>query len=136
MPPGVLAVYAEREKVTQIKPPRRPSSNTIQIVDIHINVDQEIIQITEDKLRLILKDHLDSVSQSGGWVSPLSLLLSIIATFCTAKFDTFLGLGPEFWRSLFSLAGLASLVWLLVAWRKSYKALTIDELIKKIKNKS
>lgn len=122
--------------MTQIKVPRRPAVNTVQVVEIHINVDQEIIQITEDKLRLILKDHLSSISQSGGWVSPCSVLLSIIATFCTAKFDTFLGLGPEFWRSLFSLVGISSLIWLFVAWRKGQEVLTLDEFIKKVKNKS
>lgn len=121
--------------MTQIKPPRRPGYNGVQVVDVHVNVDQEVIQITEDKLRLILKDHLDSIVQSGGWVAPFSVLVSIVATFCTAKFDTFIGLGPEFWRSTFSLIGIASLAWLIKVLRKDRKVLTLDEFINKVKNK-
>jgi hypothetical protein len=122
--------------MTQIKPPRRNGFNGVQVVDVHVNVDQEIIQITEDKLRLILKDHLDSISQSGGWVAPFSVLVSVVTTFCTAKFDTFIGLGPEFWRSFFTLIGIASLVWLFVAYRKGQKALSLNEFVNKVKNKS
>jgi hypothetical protein len=122
--------------MTQIKTTRRTGFSGVQVVDVHVNVDQEIIQITEDKLRLILKDHLDSVTQSGGWVAPFSVLVSIVTTFCTAKFETFVSLGPEFWRSMFVLVGIASVVWLIAALRNSSKALSLDEFINKVKNKS
>lgn len=122
--------------MTQIKPPRRSGFNGVQVIDVHVNVDQEIIQITEDKLRLILKDYLDSLTQAGGWVAPFSVLVSIVTTFCTAKFDTFIGLGPEFWRSTFVLVSIASTAWLVIALSKSSKALTHDEFINKVKNKS
>lgn len=121
--------------MTQIKSQRGPKFNGVEVVDIHVNVDQEIIQITEDKLRLILKDYLDSLTLSGGWVAPFSLLISIITTFCTAKFDSFVGLGPDFWKSTFSLVGLISFVWLIIAMLKSRKTLTLDEFINKVKNK-
>ena len=122
--------------MTQFKPPRRSGFSGIQVVDVHVNVDQEIIQITEDKLRLILKNHLDSLTQEGGWVAPFSVLISIVTTFCTAKFDTFIGLGPEFWRASFVLVGIVSTAWLLTALNKINKALTHDEFINKVKNKS
>lgn len=122
--------------MTQIKLPRRPGFKGVQVVEVHVNVDQEVIQITEDKLRLILKDYLDSLIQAGGWVAPFSVLVSIATTFCTAKFDTFIGLGPEFWRATFVLVGIASTVWLLIALSRSSKALTHDEFINKVKNKS
>lgn len=122
--------------MAQIKPPRRPGFNGVHVVDVHVNVDQEIIQITEDKLRLILKDHLETITQSTSWVAPLGVMISIITTFCTAKFDTFIGLGPEFWKSLFTLAGIASLAWLFVAWRNGQNVMTLDAFISKVKNKS
>lgn len=122
--------------MTQIKPTRRSGFNGVQIVEVHVNVDQEIIQITEDKLRLILKDHLHLLTLKGGWVAPFSVLVSIVTTFCTAKFDTFIGLGPDFWKALFTLVGVASIVWLLVAMNSGRKVLTLDELINKVKNKS
>lgn len=122
--------------MTQFKPSRRGGFNGVQIVDVHVNVDQEIIQITEDKLRLILKDHIHSLTLKGGWIAPLSVLISIVTTFCTAKFDTFIGLGPEFWKSLFTLVCVASVVWLLVAINSGRKVLTLDEFINKVKNKS
>ena len=122
--------------MTQIKPPRRTGFNGVQVVDVHVNVDQEVIQITEDKLRLILKDHLASISQSGGWIAPFSILVSIIATFCTAKFDSFIGLGSEFWKSFFALVGIASLVWLGVTIKRGRGVMTLDQFINKVKNKS
>lgn len=122
--------------MTQIKPSRRAGFNGVQIVDVHVNVDQEIIQITEDKLRLILKDHLDSVALKGSWVAPFSVLVSVVTTFCTAKFDSFIGLGPEFWKSSFTLVGIASAVWLYVAFRRGQKVMTIDEFVNRVKNKS
>lgn len=122
--------------MTQIKPTRRGGFNGVQIVDVHVNVDQEIIQITEDKLRLILKDHLHSLTHKGGWIAPFGLLVSIVTTFCTAKFDTFIGLGSDFWRALFTLVAVVSVFWLVVAIKRGREVLTLDELINKVKNKS
>lgn len=117
------------------KKPQHVRYNKVQVVDVHVNVDQEVIQITEDKLRLILKDYLTCISQSGGWLTPFGILLSIIMTFCTAKFDSFMGLGSEFWKSFFSILGLASLTWLIYCLKNRNNALSIDQFVDKIKNK-
>jgi hypothetical protein len=113
----------------------RPTKRTIQVTDVHTNVDQEIIQITDDKLKLILKDYITTISRAGDWVAPISVFISIIATFCTAKFDTFIGLEPGFWKAFFAIVGIVSLIWGCVAlWRRD-KIMTLDELINKVKNK-
>lgn len=121
--------------MTQITPPRRSGFNGVKVVDVHVNVDQELIQITEDKLRLILKDHLESTTQSGGWIAPFGIIVSIITTFCTAKFDNFLGLNPDFWKALFVFVGIASLVWLIIAINKQSKAMSFNDFIDRVKNK-
>jgi len=113
-----------------------PKKRTVQVTDIHTNLDQEIIQITDDKLKLILKDYLSSIYRAGDWVAPISVFISIIATFCTAKFDTFIGLTPSFWQAFFAIIGIVSLALAGIAFLRKDKVLTLDELINKIKNKS
>lgn len=124
--------------MSEIKPSngRRLGVVGVQIIESHVNVDQELIQITEDKLRLILKDHLASVALKGDWIAPVGVFVSVLTTFCTAKFDSFIGLGPDFWKALFALVGLFSVGWFCITLSKRRKVMTLDAFINKVKNKS
>ena len=39
---------------------------TVEVTNVHSNLSQEIIKITTDKLKLILKDHLPSHGEKEG----------------------------------------------------------------------
>lgn len=54
---------------------------------VHSNLDQEIIQITEDRLRLVLKDHLELVEEKKAWHAPLGVLIAIVAAVCNSRFS-------------------------------------------------
>lgn len=100
---------------------------------VHSNLDQEIIQITEDRLRLVLKDHLDRVEEGSAWQAPLGLLIGVVAAFATADFrDAYFKAAT--WEAIFIITGVVSTVWLA---RASYRAVTspsIGDIVSKIKS--
>lgn len=108
----------------------------VPIIEVHRNTDQEIITITEDKLRLIVQNKIFSMEQRNNWITPFTVLLTLILTFCTAKFEPFLGQNPEFWKSMYALITIVMAIWLIICLKKRKNAITIDDLINNIKNKN
>jgi hypothetical protein len=105
------------------------------IRQVHTNLDQEVIQITEDKLRLVLNEHLAHISNRQGWIAPLGLLVAIVTTLVTSTFRD-VGLKSPTWEAIFWLVGVATSVWLI---RSSFRALhapTLDDVVERVKNRS
>ena len=100
---------------------------------VHSNLEQEIIQITEDRLRLILKDHLALAEDRKTWIGPLGILLAIITAFVTADFRDFLFKAPV-WQAVFLITGFLSLAWLIYSIYRANNAPSIDDIIKRIKS--
>lgn len=107
----------------------------LEVANIHDNTAQELIEITSDKLQLILSEHLQTVDARKSWHTPLSLFIGIILVFCTAEFKNAFGLHADTWAALFLLAGGLSLLWLLRELLGIRKVKTIPELLDLIKNK-
>ncbi|WP_126146819.1 hypothetical protein [Synechococcus elongatus] len=105
------------------------------IRQVHNNLDQEIIQITEDKLRLVLNTHIEQLKERQGWIAPLGLFLAILTTLVTSTFRDF-GLKAATWEAIFWIVGIFSFLWLLKAARQALQVPTIDDVVEKIKNKS
>jgi len=102
---------------------------------VHSNLDQEIIQITEDRLRLVMKDHLEEIEDKRAWHTPLGVLIAIIAAFVTADFrDAYFK--AETWQAVFLITGVLSLFWLIKTIFKAAKSPTIDDIVSKIKTRS
>ena len=114
---------------------QKAGKNTSLDIDvIHDNTSQELISITDDKLRLILIDHLAKVDTSKAWQAPLGLVITIILVFCTAEFKAF-GLSADTWQAAFFLSGIACLIWLIVCLVRIRNSRTIDDVMAVIKNK-
>lgn len=60
------------------------------VSDIHVNVSQEYIIITEDKTRIILIQHLNRLEKKHAWHTPVGIFIPIVATFITATFKDFI----------------------------------------------
>lgn len=106
---------------------------------IYKNVKQEIIITTEDKIKLVLISTKESLTAQRDWWTPFGLLVSFIATLCTADFKDILGMTKEFWHAIFVILTIASTVWLLLAFYKLYKNWgqdNLDNIIEKIKLKN
>lgn len=105
---------------------------------IHTNVKQEIIISTSDKIKLVLIKTRKILLSQRDWWTPFGLLISFIATLCTADFKEALGLDKNVWHALFLLLTIASAIWLLIALYKLWKNKNLnfpDDIIQQIQLK-
>lgn len=107
--------------------------NHIVVDRIHSNTSTEVIFITEDKLRLKLKDYTHSIERSKDWHVPLAFSLTLSGTLLTSNFKNFLSIEAQLWQFGFSIALAASLVWLLVSVIGAYRAEKMEDVISSIK---
>lgn len=106
---------------------------SVPISAIHSNTELTIIQVTEDKLRLALNEHLDVVERKTSWQTPVSLVVAIALTLLTADFHD-AGLEKSVWKALFIFCLIASIAWSVWAARQARVSITVDDLIRRIKN--
>jgi len=107
------------------------------ISQVCTNTKSDLIEITEDKLENILIKFIRDFKKSIGWLTPLSIFLTLLVTNLTAEFKTFLGISKEIWCAIFYLALFLSFCWTIyqsfLAVR-NIKKTRIQYLINKIKN--
>lgn len=81
----------------------------------YINLAQDCIVITEDKIRLWqiknIKDIL-GIKDVKAWVNPALILLTIIVTLATSTFNKLL-FRPDVWEALFIIGGVVTILWLI-----------------------
>lgn len=114
------------------------------LIDPSKFVDQEItntrtnvIQITEDKLHVILLKHASYLEIKNSWIAPLSVSISLLATLLTASFETFLGVDAAVWNAIFIVSLAVCLLWLARSLYARFSAgdkCTIEFLISRMKN--
>ena len=111
---------------------------SVPVADVYTNVDQVVIRITEDKLRLILRDYQDGIRERSSWVAPLGIGVTVLATLTTGKANDLL-LPEAWWLPVFATAGLSALLWLAVSLfrrfrRRAQHLPDIDAVVQSIKN--
>ena len=106
----------------------------IQRVDPDIT--QQIIVTTADKAKLCLIQALDRMERRKAWIAPVGILTTLIAVFLTSTFQDFLGLSKDYWKAFFSLAAVASGIWLLRCLFRIRSSLTIDEIVDRLRTDS
>lgn len=113
----------------------RFTNRDLNIKAVHSNLHQEIIQITEDKLRLVLNQHISTLEDRKSWIAPLGLLSTIVTVFVTSSFkDAYFKAAT--WEAFFLISGCLSFLWFLQTLNKLRKAKGVDDIINEIKNKS
>ena len=103
------------------------------MANVHVNIRQEGIVITEDKMRLILREHLEKAEAKGKWIGPFSVAVSIIVTLTTSTFRDALGFKAAGWEAVYAIGFLGSLWWTCATLYKARGAMTIDDVIAKMK---
>ncbi|WP_163716782.1 hypothetical protein [Mangrovibacterium lignilyticum] len=114
-----------------------PQQESRFINQVCSNTKTDFIEITEDKLENILIKFLRDLKKSSGWLTPLSIFITILITNLTADFKEFLSIPKEIWCAIFYLALALSFVWFIVktiSAIKNRKKVQLDYLINKIKN--
>ena len=99
---------------------------------IHLNLGQEFIFTTEDKLRLCLTSHLHRVEARRSWIAPLGILVTILVVIPSTTFKTFL-FSPDTWTAIFTIAGISSLIWLIRSAIKARVSASLDTVVAEIK---
>ena len=115
---------------------RRNRFNSVTVEEVHSNVSQEVIEITADKLTLILTEHVDCLEKSKEWQLPLSLVITILLVLSTTDFKNSFGLPATTWSAIFVISCGLSVVWLLKTLIKKRNAMTIQDILKAVKNKT
>lgn len=108
-------------------------SGQIPVSEISDNINQSVIQVTEDKLHLALIAHLHRVESKKNWIAPFGVFFSIAVTFLTTDFKDALGLPKETWSAIFVMSGGLSAFFVLRSLKAAFKSVSIEELIQCIK---
>jgi hypothetical protein len=107
---------------------------------VYANTQSNLIEITEDKLKIILIDFIVRVRKSQDWLIPFSIFLTLLITFLTTDFSKdFLAIPKTIWAILFELVFIASIIWLIISLYQSFsnrKSIKIDNLLEIIKNEN
>jgi len=101
------------------------------------NVKSDLIEITGDKLENILLRHLHCLGSRKSWVTPLSILVTVLLAELSASFGDKFGIKGSVWEALFLLITIGSAIWFVVSiirlcihWEKS----SLSNLMAVIKN--
>jgi hypothetical protein len=113
--------------------PKYPTKR-VEVEKYHKNVSQEVVEITTDRLRIILSQHIKKIERQKDWQVAIGLLLALSGSLLTADFRAAFGVEAGVWRSLFILGAVASGVWLLVCLFRLLNRQDLEDLIRKITN--
>lgn len=125
-------------------PKRRPTSDALlqspyidessKFIDQRrSNVKSNLIEITEDKLENILLKHVQNLGHAKSWITPLSILASLLVAQITTTFRKALWIDAPVWQAVFYLSTAASLVWTALTVKnaiKNRRKATIEYLIR------
>jgi len=112
----------------------RTTIETVEVAGVHSNTAQELIRITEDKLRLKLLLHLSKIERTKEWQVPASLLIGVVLTLTTADAKDAFGISKYAWQALFLMIAVLSLIWLICTLVRLGKKPTLEKLILSIKS--
>ena len=106
---------------------------------LYTNTDQEIITITHDKIKGILTENKDILTQKNEWSAPLGVFLTIFITLLTTNFEDAFGLNQAVWQAIFIIVDIASFLFFcysLFKHCKNKKKGTIESIIKQIEGET
>lgn len=105
----------------------------LEIGEYDVNINQNLITVTEDKVQLCLNKNLQRI---GGkrWLHPLSLLSSLLLALATSEFDKLAWVSSELLRAIFIVSSLITAGWLIWEIMSSGKVKEMPQAIQDIFN--
>lgn len=104
----------------------------VQQTKLHLNLSQDAIVITEDKVKLVLLQHLRRLEAKKEWLAPAGVVVTLVTTFATTTFREFM-VPASTWQAIFVIATLISLVWLFRAAWAALRAPTVEDVVSSMK---
>lgn len=106
---------------------------TVEVSDVHSNLNQEVIKITTDKLKLILKDYLWQLEKKREWIAPLGIFITIVVVLSTTKFqDAYFS--SDTWEAIFIISTFLSGGWLFKSLWTAFRSPSVDDVVDRIKS--
>ena len=102
---------------------------------IAVNVDENYIFTTEDKIRILYDEYNSARKYSGDFLAFLGIFLSILITLVTCEFKDLSFIDASTVKALFVMALIISLgccVYVGIKWVKNKDKLTFDYFFKKL----
>lgn len=102
------------------------------------NITTSSIEITEDKLELVLLKDFERAKKSSDAMGAVGIFLSLfIAVLTTDNYKDFIGISSDTWLILFIIALIASFLYMLYSIFSYYKnKIDVYDIINHIKEKS
>lgn len=106
------------------------------IVKKYKNITTSTIEITEDKLELILRKDVEKIRKTSDRMGSIGIFVSLlIAVLTTNNYRKFLGIGGESWQIIFRVALFISLLYMLYCIVSKCKhRIEVDDIISHIKD--
>ncbi|MDR1384824.1 MAG: hypothetical protein LBJ67_13400 [Planctomycetaceae bacterium] len=82
-------------------------------VTIHVNLEQEVIMTTQDKLKLVLIENQNAILSQNAWIAPLGLFITCLMTLITADFKDKFYLTKEQWFAIFFISTVVFSIWFI-----------------------
>lgn len=136
MPLGPWACYLKVIDMAVVIRGGRPvepgESGQVPVTRNWVNVEQEVLHVTVDRLKLCLSRWMAQIRKSRDWVAPLGIALTILGTLAGSTFrDNWLT--ADQWQTLFVLALLGACVWLAVASINAFRGrVTIETIVEEL----
>lgn len=105
--------------------------------EVSTNVKQQIIVVPKDRAKLILKEYEEQQKGKVDWVSPIALVITILATLLTADFkDQVFGLDKGIWQGLFIWLLILSICWCIyrIYLAATQKCKSVDEVVEELRD--
>lgn len=111
------------------------SNQLVNVSEVHLNVSQEVVITTEDKIRICLTDHLKRMEKRLAWIAPLGVLITIVITLVTSTFKAIV-FDAATWRAIFIIAGVLSAIWLILTAKEAIKSEKLEDIVSELKKGS
>jgi hypothetical protein len=123
----------------QVRPPETTKIDTeslanqlVNVSEVHINVSQEVVITTEDKIRLCLSEHLKQVERKRSWIAPLGITVTIVVKLVTSTFNN-IGFDAATWRAMFIIGGIISFGWLVWSIKEAWQSEKLEDIVSELK---
>lgn len=98
--------------------------------NIHANLSQDVVIITEDKLELCLIKHQNTLKAKSDWKTPVALFATLVPVLLTADFKESMGIPSETWTAIFIISCIITVFWSLTTLYQAYKVKNAGDLKK------
>lgn len=116
------------------RPVSLESPKSITVAKVHGDLSSEVVQITVDRLSLILHKRSKAIQGQKEWIAPFGVFISTSVSLVTAEFGDRL-LPGAVWHAVFLLVALLSFCWFVKKVIDAIRGGTIEDVIEEIKER-